>query len=109
MDFVKQIDESMTKETTHTDDEPESQEKQTELPDNAESPSPDFSNLTTDVGDNPYIRRLPPIESPAIPTRSPPTVDGYNPRKVAKCILRPNPKPDANPDFRPLDAMLSTH
>ena len=28
------------------------------------------------------------------------TTDGYNPRKKAKYNLRPNPKPNANPDFR---------
>ena len=71
--------------------------------------SPDFSNLTTDVGDNPYIRRPPPIESPPIPPRSPPTAVGYNPRKIAKYNLRPNPKPNANPDFRRLDAITTTH
>ena len=42
--------------------------------------SPDFSNLTTDVGDNPYTCRPPPIESPPIPQKSPPTVVCYIPR-----------------------------
>ena len=71
-------------------------------------PSPDFSNLTTDAGDNPYIRRPPPVESPPIPPRSPPTNVGYNPRKIAKYNLRPNPKPNAKPDFRRLDAITTT-
>ena len=59
MDFGRQIDESTTKEATHPIDEAEMQEvteKQTEITGNAEPPSSDFSNLTTDVGDNPYIR-----------------------------------------------------
>ena len=33
---------------------------------------------------------------------------GYNPRKTAKYNLGPNPKPNANPDFRRLDAMTTT-
>ena len=71
-------------------------------------PSPDFSILTTDVGDNPYIRRTPLTESPPIPPISPPTVVGKNPRKTTKYNLRPNPKHNANPDFRRLDAMTTT-
>ena len=55
------------------------------------------------------IRRPPPIESPPIPPRSPPTTIGYNPRKIAKYNLRPNPKPNANPDFRRLDAITTTY
>ena len=70
-------------------------------------PSPEFSNPTTDVGDNPYTRRPPPTESPPIPPSPPPTVVGYNPRKTANCNLRPNPKTNANPDFRRLDAMTT--
>ena len=34
-----------------------------------------FRTLTTDAGDNPYIRRPPPIESPPIPPKSPPTTE----------------------------------
>ena len=34
----------------------------------------------------------------------PPIVVGYNPRKVGRYNLRPNPKPNANPDLRMLDS-----
>ena len=123
MDFGKQIDEhepsKSTENNRHTeiqevtnmnDEDTTSQMPRNQTDDtNVEAPlSPDFSNLTTDVGDNPYIRRPPPIESPPIPQRSPPTIIGYHPRKIAKYNLRPNPKPNANPDFRRLDAMTTT-
>ena len=107
MDFGKQIDEHESPENTRNNHNVEIQEMANT--DAAAPPSPDFSNLTTDVGDNPYIRRPPPIESPPIPPRSPPTAVGYNPRKIAKYNLRPNPKPNANPDFRRLDAITTTH
>ena len=122
--FGKQIDEHETRENgnnnqqavtqkvANTQDETPTQQvpnNQPETMNDAAPPSPDFSNLTTDVGDNPYIRCPPPIESPPIPPRSPPTPVGYNPRKIAKYNLRPNPKPNANPDFRRLDAMTTTH
>ena len=124
MDFGKQIDESesrenennhqqpVTQEVANTQDEPATQQildKEPETTDDKAPPSPDFSNLTTDVGDNPYIRRPPPIEDPPIPPKSPPTIVGYNPRKIAKYNLRPNPKPNTNPDFRRLDAITTTH
>ena len=107
MDFGKQIDEHEPPENTRNNHSVEIQEVTNT--DGAAPPSPDFSNLTTDVGDNPYIRRPPPIESPPIPPGSPTTTVGYNPRKIAKYNLRPNPKPNANPDFRRLDAMTTTH
>ena len=122
MDFGKQIDEHETpeitnnkqqvviQEVTNTNDATTTQQvpdNQTEDTNDATPPSPDFSNLTTDAGDNPYIRRPPPSESPPIPPSSPPTVVGYNPRKAAKCNLRPNPKPNTNPDLRLLDAMTT--
>ena len=124
MDFGKQIEEHelpanakrnqqvVIHEETNTNDEtttPQTPRNRTEDTNDAAPSSPDFSNLTTDVGDNPYIRRRPPTESPPIPPRSPPTNVGYNPRKIAKFNLRPNPKLDANPDFRRLDAMTTTH
>ena len=124
MDFGKQIDEheipkstennqyAEIQEATNTNDDATASQmpkNQTDVTDDEAPPSPDFSNLTTDVGDNPYIRRPPPLESPPIPSRSPPTVVGYNPRKTAKYNLRPNPKPNAIPDFRRLDAMNTTH
>ena len=120
MDFGKQIGEHETsknteinqhvekQEVTNTNDDtitPQMPRKNIEGTNDVAPPSPDFSNLTTDVGDNPYIRRCPPIESPPIPPRSPSTNVGYNPRKTAKYNFRPNPKRNAHPDFRRLDAI----
>ena len=84
MDFGKQIEEHeatrsaennqqiITQEVANTEDDMMTQQ----LPDNQNDnmqdvalTSPDFSNLTTDAGDNPYICRPPPIEMP--PTYSP--------------------------------------
>ena len=108
MHFGKQIDEHesptnaeqnqqvVIQEVTNSHDATTTQQvldNQTEYMNDATSSSPDFSNLTTDVGNNPYIRRPPPIGSPPIPPRPPPTNVGYNPRKIAKYNLRPNPKP----------------
>ena len=120
MDFGEQIDEHETskiannqqieiQEVMNTNEETMTPitKNQTNDVNDATPPSPDFSNLTTDVGDNPYIRRPPPTESPPIPPRSPPTVID-NPRKTAKYNLRPNLKPNANPDFRRLDALTTT-
>ena len=74
MDFGKQIDEHesrenennhqqpVTQEIANTQDETATQQildKEPETTDDKAPPSPDFSNLTTDVGDNPYIRRPP--------------------------------------------------
>ena len=88
MDFGKQIEEHelpangernqqvVIHEETNTNNKtatPQTPRNQTEDTNDATSSSPDFSNLTTDVGDKPYIRRPPPIESPPIPPRSPPT------------------------------------
>ena len=112
MDFGKQIDELETpgktenKQQTTTQKVPNSQPGNT---DDVTQTSPDFSNLTTDVGDNPHIRRPPPNERPPFPPGSPTTIVGYNPRKISKYNLRPKPKSNANPDFRRLDAMTTTH
>ena len=123
MVFGKQIDENeiskgtetnqqvVIQEETNTNDEtttPQTPKNQTEDTNDVAPPSPDFSNLTTDVGDNPYIRRPPPTESPPIPPKSPPTIVGHNPNKTPKYNLRPNPKFKANLDFRRLDAIIST-
>ena len=123
MDFGKQIDEHeatrsaennqqiITQEVANTDDDTMTQQLSDNQNDDTHYVAPtslDFSNLTTDVEVNPYICRPPPIESPPIPPKSPPTVVGYNPRKTAKYKLRPNPKPNANPDFRRLDAITMT-
>ena len=74
MDFGKQIDENETskdtetnqpviiQEETNTNDKtttPETPRNQTENTEDVAPSSPDFSNLTTDVEDNPYIRRPP--------------------------------------------------
>ena len=82
MDFGKHIDENETSKDTETKQQviiqeetnmndktttPETPRNQTEDTDDVAPPSPDFSNLTTNVGDNPYIRRPSPIESPPIP------------------------------------------
>ena len=98
MDFGKQIDkhqssanaernqQAIIQEVTNSHDATTTQQasdNQNEDTDDATSSSPDFSNLTTDVGVNPYIPRHPPIVSPPIPPRSPPTTVGYNPRKIA--------------------------
>ena len=76
MDFGKQIDEHETSEksennqqattqrATDAHDETTTQqmpEGQTENTNDVTPSSPGFSNLTADVGDNPYIRRPPPI------------------------------------------------
>ena len=68
MDFGKQIDEQEPLKNVETEQRTEIQEvtnsdgnmsasKSTEDTNEVTPPSPDFSNLTTDVGDNPYIRR----------------------------------------------------
>ena len=77
MDFGKQIDKHETSENTNntqqvvtqkftnTHDEATTQRKpenQTEDTNDVAPSSPDFSNLTTDVGDNPYIRRPHPLK-----------------------------------------------
>ena len=91
MDFGKQTDEHETRENVHNNQQAETQkvtntqdetatqqvpDNQPETANDAAPPSPDFSNFTTNVEDNPYIRRPPPIESPPIPQRSPPIVVG---------------------------------
>ena len=61
---------TVTQKVTNTNNETTTQripENQTEDTNDVAPSSPDFPNLTTDVGDNPYIRRPPPIESPPIP------------------------------------------
>ena len=78
MDFGKQIDEHETTKSTEANQQVEIQEvtntndgmttsptprNQIEDTNDVALLSPDFSKLTTDVGDNPYVRRPPPIES----------------------------------------------
>ena len=53
----------VTQEVVNTDDDTITQQisdNQNEDTHDVAPPLPDFSNLTTDVGDNPYIRRPPP-------------------------------------------------
>ena len=65
------------------------------------------TSFNLDVSNNPYITTPPPTESPPIPPTIPPIVVGYNPRKTGRYNLRPNPKPNAHPDFRMLDAIVT--
>ena len=60
-----------------------------------------------DVSDNPYILTPPPIESSPKTPKLPPIVVGYNPRKVERYNLRPNPRPNVNPDFRMLNSVTT--
>ena len=69
--------------------------------------SGDNTSFNLDVSDNPFITMPPPTESPPIPPTLPPIVVGYNPRKTGRYNLRPNPKPNAHPDFRMLDAITT--
>ena len=67
----------------------------------------DKTSFNLDVSDNPFIATPPPTESPPIPPTLPPIVVGYNPRKTGRYILRPNPRPNAHPDFQMLDAIIT--
>ena len=87
---------------------PQTPRNQTEDTNDATSSSPDFSTLTTDVGDNPYIRHPHPLKILLFPQDHRLQLSDIT-RKIAKYNLRPNPKPNANPDFRRLDAMTTTH
>ena len=69
--------------------------------------SDNVTSFNLDVSDNPYIPTPPPIESPPKTPKLPPIVVGYNPRKVGKYNLRPNPRPNVNPDFRMLDSVTT--
>ena len=67
--------------------------------------SGDNTSFNLDDSVNPFIMTPPPIESPPLPTTLPHIVVGYNPRKRGRNNLRPNPRPNAHPDFRMLDAI----
>ena len=69
--------------------------------------SGDNTSFNLDVSDNPFITMPPPTESPPIPPTLPPIVVGYNPRKTGRYNLRPNPKPNAHPDFWMLNAITT--
>ena len=66
--------------------------------------SDNVTSFNLDVNNNPYILTPPPIQSPTKTPELPPIVVGYNPRKVGRYNLRPNPRPNLNPDFRMLDS-----
>ena len=66
------------------------------------------NSLNLDVSNNPYIMSPLPINPP--PQKNPefpPIVVGYNPRKIGRYNLRPNPKPNANPDFRMIVSLMT--
>ena len=69
--------------------------------------SGDNTSFNLDVSDNPFMTMPPPTESPPIPPTLPPIVVGYNPRKTGRYNLRPNPRPNAHPDFLMLDAITT--
>ena len=69
--------------------------------------SGDNTSFNLDASDNPFKMTPPPVESPPLPTTLPPIVIGYNPRKTGRYNLRPNPRPNAHPDFRMLDAITT--
>ena len=80
---------------------------QTATNDNTEgdkTPSDNVTSFDLDISDNPYILTPPPIQSPPKTPELPPIVVGYNPRKVGRYNLRPNSRPNVNPDFRMLDS-----
>ena len=81
---------------------------QSEIDDDITS-TPDFSNLTTDAGENPFITSPPPIDDLDYQDAPSSISVGYYPRKVSDCNLRPNPMPKMKPDFRRLDAIDLTH
>ena len=68
------------------------------------TPSDNVRSFDLDISPNPYILIPPPIQSPPKTPEMPPFVVGYNPRKVGRYNLRPNPRPNVNPDFRMLDS-----
>ena len=68
------------------------------------TPSDNVTSFDLDVSDDPYILTPPPIQSPPKTPELPPIVVGYKRRKVGRYNLRPNPRPNVNPDFRMLDS-----
>ena len=111
-DVVKTITNEITAEndvvkTTTSEDTTENDVAQTATNENTaenKTPSDKITSFNLDVSDNPYILTPPPIESPPKTPELPPIVIGYNPRKVGQYNLRPNPRPNVEPDFRMLDS-----
>ena len=96
--------------TTTSEDITENDVAQTATNENTaedKTPSDNITSFNLDVSDNPYIFTPPPIESPPKTLELPPIVIGYNPRKVGRYNLRPNPRPNVNPDFRMLDSVTT--
>ena len=75
--------------------------------DEKKTSSDNVTSFKLDVSDNPYILTPPTIVSPPKTPELPPIVVGYNPRKVGRYNLRPNPRPKVNPDFRMLDSVTT--
>ena len=69
--------------------------------------SDSVTSFNIDVSDNPYILTLPPIQNPTKTTELPPIFVGYNPRKVGRYNLRPNRRPNVNPNFKLLDSVTT--
>ena len=114
-DVIKTITTGITAEndvvkTTTNEDMTENDVAQTATNENSaegKTPSDNITSFNLDVSDNPYIFTPPPIESPPKTPELPPIVIGYNPRKVGRYNLRPNPRPNVNPDFRMLDSVTT--
>ena len=130
MDFGKQIDEqvkseieninqqAVTQKVTDTKDEKKAQqetENQNEDTSGVPSPSPDFSNFTADVGDNPNIRRPRPTKVHLFPQnhrlQSLDTIHQEQKSTNYDLILnlRPTLSFDVNLTLRRFDAMTTTH
>ena len=113
--MVKTITNELTTEndvvkTTTSEDITENDVAQTATNENTaedKTPSDNITSVDLDVSDNPYFLTPPPIQSPPKTPELPPIVVGYNPRKVGRYNLRPNPRPNANPDFRMLDSVTT--
>ena len=71
------------------------------------TPSDNVTSFDLDISNIPYILTPPPIQSPPKTPELPPIVVGYNPRKVGRYNLRPNPRPNVIPDFRMLDSVTT--
>ena len=71
--------------------------------------SDNVTSFDLDVSNNPYLLTTPPIQGHPKTPELPPKVVGYTPRKVGRYNLRPNPKPNVNPDFRMLDSVTTEH
>ena len=111
-DVVKTITNEITEEndvvkSTTSEATTENDVVQTATNENTEedkTPSDNITSFNLDVSDYSFILTPPPIESPPKAPELPPIVVGYNPRKVGRYNLRPNPRPNVDLDFRMLDS-----